>query len=638
MNRIEELEKLIPEYAKAYYSGESLVSDEEFDSLVDELRELSPESEVLNKTGWGYEPDRRKIPHKYNLHVGSLSKVKKVEDIPKNLQSLCRVSAKLDGISVVSYYEKGSRILALTRGNGYEGLDVTSKINIISPETIKLPYDFTGAVRGEVLCDNETWESLEERFKDNPSANSRNFTAGVMNRIEDDEDLKYLTYVVYKVIVDINTILGIRSDFHSHHLDFTKMTEFFATSKFAYVPYDICLNSSTLNEEYLKNLFDKFNETYPCDGLVLTKTSEVPYLLNNAINYEEVAYKFESESKEVIVTDVDWTASRTGRLVPRVWFDPVELSGAMVQKCTGFNAAFIRNNKISKGTKIRVCRSGEVIPHILEVLSSNGEAELPQTCPSCGGPLVWNGEDLICENENDSQLPYRFISVAGEYHGAGYSLYSKILELFEVTDYSSLLCFLRQLLDNKTEVDSKIDTHVSGSATQNLCKAVLNQIYEGISPRTFLVACNVKGLSWEVSKQLLAAYPEYLQDLRNSCVNYDRMWSISGFGRATIDTLQSYEERIKTLLKVVKIKEELTPEAEPVKSVFTVAITGSLSIKRSEFDKLLNEKGISQSSNFKEIKYLITNNPNSTSSKMKKAKDNGVEIISEQEFFEKFLK
>lgn len=632
---VEEIEKAISEYSKTYYTGDSLITDEEFDALVDKLSQICPESEVLSKTGWGYEPSNgKKIPHRYGLHVGSLSKIKSVSAIPESFSpEFCRISAKLDGISVVAYYENGRRVLALTRGNGNEGIDVTRKLDIISPQTKTLRIPFTGAVRGEVLCDNKTWNSLKEvRFKDNPSANSRNFTAGVMNRQGDDdkdEDLLKLRYVVYKIIADPQYRLVSRFTQTVDPCELQNMLQ-----EFDSVPAENRLTSSWC-EEYFIELFDKYCEVFPCDGLVITNLRNMTYESTGSVVYEERAYKFESESKKVVVTDIDWTASRTGRLVPRVWFDAVSLSGAMVRKCTGFNAAFIRDNKISKGAQIRVCRSGEVIPHILEVISTVGEAELPEVCPSCGDTLYWDGEDLVCSNESDRQLPYRFISVAGECHGAGYSLYSKILEVFKVEDFSSLLKFLETLKD-KSVVDSKIDNEVSGYSTQNLCKTILDKIREGVDPRTFLVACNVKGLSWTVTKQLVVAYPEYLQDLSQDTVDYDRIWGISGFGSATVNTLKDYSKRIKKLLEVVTIKES-APE-ETIETNFTVAITGSLSIKRSDFDKLLSSKGISQSSNFKEIKYLITNNPDSTSSKMKKARENGVEIISEKEFFEKFLK
>lgn len=639
MDEILNLESQIKEYAEAYYSGDALVSDEEFDALVERLKEISPESEVLKTPGWGYEPaENKKVPHRYGLFVGSLPKIKEGTALPSQWSTSLRVSAKLDGISVVSYYEKGHRVLSLTRGNGSQGLDVTKKINIISPETETLSKTFTGAVRGEVLCDVDTWKSLKEtRFKDNPSANSRNFTAGVMNRNEESDDLKNLKYVVYKIIADPERVLSSRID--SRYVDMDKMSD--TLKEFTFVPCRYINTSSEKTPETLKNLFEEFCKVYPCDGLVLTSMS-VTYD-KDTVQYEEIAYKFGSESKEVTVTKVTWTPSRTGRIVPRVWFDPVELSGAVVQKCTGFNAAFIKNNHIAKGAKILVCRSGEVIPHILKVITPSTEVKLlPTVCPSCGEDLYWKGEDLVCVNETGRQLPYRFLSVAGEIPGAGYSTYNLILDTFEVTDQTSLMNFLSLIKkywdteEKEQRIVSRIYDNVSGEATRDLCIKILDKIYQGIDSRTFLVACNIKGLSWEVSKNLMTNYPEFLKDATKTFINEDRLRKIPGVGSSMVATLRLYRRRICDLYLSTNVV-DYEPLSVP-SGGFSVAITGSLSIKRSEFDALLQSKGISQSSNFKEIKYLITNNPDTTSSKMRKAKENNVEIISESKFFEKFLK
>lgn len=367
IDRIKELESLITKYATSYYSGESDVSDEYFDSLVDELRTLNPDSEVLKKTGWGFSPSgSKKVKHLYGMHVGSLSKIHSASEFPERMipskdGEFCRVSAKLDGLSVVSYYSAGKRVLAVTRGNGEEGKDVTQKMRVIDPSTDELFFGFTGAVRGEVLIDNRTWDRIKDRYGDNPSANQRNVAAGIMNRNDNedqvDEDLKLLRYVVYKVVAceDVAYDGGFSIPL--------------TPDEFSKVPYVRLFkeNFEIDIDSQFETLLEKFREDFPCDGLVLTK-NYCTQTDKGEIVYDEVAYKFQAESKEVVVKEVTWSATRTGRVIPVVWFDPVPLSGALVQKATGFNARFILDNKIKKGVKILVTRSGEVIPHIMKVL------------------------------------------------------------------------------------------------------------------------------------------------------------------------------------------------------------------------------------------------------------------------------
>lgn len=636
LEEVKELEETIKRYAQSYYSGNAEVDDDYFDYLVDKLKEMSPESEVLNKTGWGYDPQGKKVSHLYGLKVGSLSKVKSVESIPERFSpAFCRVSAKLDGLSVVSYYNKGVRFKSITRGNGEAGQDVTDKINVISPDTFKLGYEFTGAVRGEVVMKNSTWKSIKEsRFKDNPSANPRNFASGVLNRDEISEDLSLLNYVVYKVVADPCRVLS--SSFNTDQLDFVKMTEFLSR-EFGKdsVPCTFAVPSSW-TEEFMKMTFSQFSQEYPCDGIVLTMMDNIKYD-KDCISHVEVAFKFEAESKEVVVTDVTWNATRTGRMMPRVWFDPVELSGAVVRKCTGFNAEFIKDNKINKGTVLRVCRSGEVIPHILEIVSNPcTEGLLTDTCPNCGGPLIWDGVDLVCPSENLDQLFYQFISTVGSIDGAGWSLYNSLIDLFEITSYGKFLNFLTLIKTDLDCLNQKVDSQVSGPVTRKKCKMILSKINSTIDPQTFLVGCNIAGISWKSAKSLLKDYPNFIKDVIVDRVNYDKIYEIPGLGNSAVTSLQSFEDRICDIATIVEVGDFVTQDE--VQSQFSVAITGSLSMKRADFDALLQSKGITQGSNFKEIKYLITNNPDSTSSKMKKAKDSGVEVISEEEFTEKFLK
>lgn len=631
MRTKEELESLIKSYAKTYYSDYSTVSDDYFDELVEELRRVDPNSKILVTPGWGYEPEGKKEKHLYGEITG-LPKIKKIEDIPEGYRPYhCRVSIKLDGLSAVSYYKNGKRFLSLTRGNGVEGKVVTDKIDMISPETKELPNNFTGAVRGELVISQTTWDIIKDHYKDNPSANQRNVASGIINRDYINEETKYVDYVVYKVIADPEGVID----------SFRSMESFLLYNNFKTVPEVYSTSRNEFSQSIFEEYYERFKQIYPCDGVVVTDYN-IFHEESGEIKYKEFAYKFKSDSEEVVVTDVTWSAGRTGRIVPRVWFNPVNLSGVQVQKCTGHNAAFIRDNQINKGTVIEVTRSGEVIPYIVKIVdNSNNEGLLPSTCPNCGVELTWKGDDLVCENENEDQLIYRFVSTAGSIDGAGWSLYNKILEIFEIKTFKDLVCFISDATKDYTDTRGEMTKNIiynsiSGKVTQQKCIKVVEKIIKGIYPSTFLVACNINGISWNTAECLVKSYPKYFKDLRQGCVDYDKLYSINGFGYATVQALKRFESRLRELARVCAITQ--VEEKREVSHQFSVAITGSLSMKRSEFDALLQSKGITQSSNFKEVKYLITNNPESTSSKMQKAINNGVEIISEEEFTKIFLK
>lgn len=635
--QINELESKIKQYAQSYYTGESEVPDEVFDSLIDNLKRINPNSEILTKPGWGYEPDGDKVSHLYNLTIGSLPKVKSVDNIStdKFLPSNCRVSAKLDGISVVSYYKDGRRFLSLTRGNGKEGKVVTDKIDIISPQTKELPQKFTGAIRGEVLFSNKNWELLKKNYEDKVT-NPRNVAAGIMNRDYIDAHTEYLSYVVYKVIVSEEKVFT--SNTNTNNTDmFRHMDSILLYNNFDRVP-EFTISRGQWYESDLIDCYSRFCLEYPCDGLVITD-KKIKSNNNYELEYNEFAYKFKSESEEVEVIDVDWNATRTGRIIPRIWIEPIQLSGVTVQKCTGHNAAFIRDNKINKGTIIEITRSNEVIPYCLGVVSNyNNEGLLPTTCPNCSAELVWKGEDLFCENENEDQMIYRFISTVGNIDGAGSSLYNKIIKLYGLTEFNDLLNFLDNLnSDNRRNLDIQINNEIGGEVTKEKCHKILDTISYNVNPVVFLVGCNVNGLSWKTADNLIKSYPEYVNDIILNTVDYDKISTIDGFGYTTIEVLKNFEYRISELAKRLNFNTK-DDKTDNIGTKFLVAITGSLSMKRSQYIKMLESKGFEISSNFKKIKYLITNNPESNSSKIRKAIDNNVEIISEKEFENNFLK
>ena len=161
--RIKELESLIPVYAKAYYEGEALISDLEFDKLTEELEMLDPDNKILHTAGWGgAESNGVKKEHKYGL-VGSLVKTREFIRIPEQFRNqTIVVSPKLDGLSLVAYYENGKLVSALTRGNGTVGIEQYDKAVRIIKYKQSIPSDFTGAIRGELLMPQIKWQELKD--------------------------------------------------------------------------------------------------------------------------------------------------------------------------------------------------------------------------------------------------------------------------------------------------------------------------------------------------------------------------------------------------------------------------------------------------------------------------------------------
>lgn len=366
---ISELEELVKVSAQHYYSGYPIISDKEFDDLIEYLKKIDPTNKLLTTTGWGFDPVKveygEKVTHHYQK-VGSIEdKPRKVEDIPINLRSsniTVRISAKLDGLSCVLYYKDGKMFQALTRGNGKLGIDITNKIHYIMREDVRyrsIP-GFTGAIRGELVISNENWKNIPASM--DPSKNPRNYASGLINSNFISDELKYVDLVVYKIIAWENC---------KEYMNTFSMTEKLV-NYFPHVVDELTINNGEkINESLLEELFNKFREKYPCDGCVITNNN-IKYRPNSAdFGYDEVAFKFEGEKVQTTVKYVEWNLSRTGCMKPIVHINSVILDGANISKCSGFNADFIIRNKIREGTEVIIERSGQVIPDIQEVLVDN---------------------------------------------------------------------------------------------------------------------------------------------------------------------------------------------------------------------------------------------------------------------------
>lgn len=631
-----DLERKIIEYATEYYTGKSTISDEMFDELVNKLKSENPDSEILNQTGWGYDPKNfkygTKIDHKYQ-EAGSIKrKPRSIDAIPDDFKSapLVRLSAKMDGLSVVIYVKNGLVYLALTRGNGVTGIDVTNKIHKILQNDEKystngIPSNFTGAIRGEVVMSNDNWNKFSEINSD--YEDSRNVASGIMNRNSVSDDLQYLSFVPYKI-----TAWEGNDGFFDLRGITTMIDKWFSNS----IQYDF-VNPSCLTQEFLENKFKEYNETYPSDGVVITKNTLATD--KNSLIYDEVAYKFIGDVAEVTVQGVEWNLTRTGMMKPVIIYEPVELSGAVCTRATGFNATFIRDNKIGKGAVLRIVRSGEVIPHILEVIEEADDCldSIPVNCPKCGSKLEFSGADLFCVNKEcfgagRSEL-HHWTNVVATVDGLGGKIKEDFFNEFNINSVEDLYSN-----EQWRVIDKGDDTSITNKKLVEMMDKALNQ---KVNVQQALVALSIPRLGWKSAEKLeesnlfvdLATYP--LMDDMNKELCKDRIRS--SVGVATMESIVSNEFKLGRLNffkgRVVSTNKETDKNKE---SKGFVVITGKLEFgTRKEFEKVIIDAGYELAGAVnKDVKYLITNTPDSGSSKNRKADELGVEKITEKEFME----
>lgn len=644
MNK-EELEAQISYYATKYYDGNPEISDEQFDMLVDRLRALDPNSSVL-RTGWGFEVNGDKVKHRYS-HIGSLDKTKTYDEIPDRFKNgTVFISPKLDGLSAVAYYENGKLVKGITRGNGEYGKDITNKLGIIIGNEI-FDKSFTGAVRGELIINETNWEKLQQKYSNLIAP--RNFAAGIINRKELDEDIQYIDMVVYKVVgQESKNLFTKRED----------MLQWLHTNFIHCIPiyYYPVLNKSSW-ETYHLNTFNEFKKLgYGLDGLVLSNSNITYNSKTNGYLYDEVAFKFPAESTTTTIKCIEWDLSRTQRLIPVAVIEPVELSGAIVERATCNNAKWVQDMELGSGAEIEICRSNEVIPQILSVLQPYN-VDLPTKCPVCGKNLVWEGVDLKCDNPNCTNIKLsdlqQWCENVGETDGLQWTLMKQYLDMYGVTDIDSLYAkqdFIWNDLNTK-----KL------SITELKVKDFFEKLYfKPVMLEIALVGLNIPRLGEQTAKILSKHFDVVYQllllsimlmysgvtmklddDNKPAIIGEDNRWVelrlLELVKEATTETILSNIQKFSALQYL------FSKDYSNTRIVYTkvsddvtyVAVTGALkTMKRKDFEKYIAKFGYELSSSLKKCKYLITNTPDSGSSKNKDAIKYGIEIITEQEFLD----
>lgn len=636
MMESEERKKLIQEASQAYYSeGTSPLSDAEFDALLEEERAENPNSPLLN-IGHGYVVEKDSTPgekykHKYGI-MGSLTKCHDYKELASSLKNSDKiaVSLKLDGLSVVLYYEDGTLYQALTRGDGITGIDITNKIQKIAPSYALLKdIEFTGAVRGEIVMPLNNFEVYSKTHID--AKNPRNTTAGLINSKDITDDLEYLEVVVYTVVgiepkeIYMHDTAGetyqYRTPFNDYSTMYAWLSENFGDS---HVVYKALFERDELGESRFNTMMDamraKFYGTYPADGLVLTNNKIT--ILNHEIIYDANAFKFKAESTETVITGIEWNLSKTKYLIPTLLVDSVQLSGTTVQRCTGNNAKYLVDNGIGIGAEVEILKSGEIIPKIEKIIKPT-ECILPDECPECHTKLIWDGVHLKCPNPDCSDIFMQDLLVWCNYiaptDGLGDTLKIKFFEEFGIKS-------IEDIYDSNTTVFS-----VSRGTQKSLFIDMFNKLKAGkVSIASALKALNIPRLG-EATSDILAHYPEDVRLLIEQKIPDSLEYKIGMANGASIKENLWKFARLNFIYKNIDFS-MTSDSSDKIK----VAITGSLSISRKQFESLLNANGFVLSDITKDTKYLITDNPNSGSSKNAKADKLGIEKITESAFRAKY--
>ena len=619
MNRVLELENLIIKHKSLYYSGSPEISDQQYDLIEEELKAIDPNNPVLSIVGTKID-ENNKVQHETKML--SLDKTYKEEDLYKwALEHETIGMQKIDGVSCSLVYENGKLVLAKTRGDGSFGEDITSKVLWIPniPKNISLTEKIE--VRGELFCfENKFFHLSEEMEKvglDKPTS-LRNIVAGLIGR----KDYVYLAKNLDFFAFDL---LG--------NNQITKEEQKFTLLKQNQIqtPEIIKIKNKKVANDLIKETELFMSEgDYQIDGIVFVYNDiELQNGMGETSHHPryKLAFKFQGETKSTTIKEIQWSVSRNGILTPVAKIKKTELSGANISSVTLHNYGMVKVHQLKCGDEIEIVRSGEVIPKFLRVVESSSENfKIPEKCPSCSTKIVIDDIRLICPN---TECPTKvkesilyFIQKIGiddlsskrldEMIKVG--LVKKIQDLYYLEEKDFLT------LDKvKEKLANKFYQNIRGSLNADL--------------PTFLSSLGIIGGGYNKCEKIVQSGIDTAEKVLG--LSFEHLMEIDSFAeKSSKDFLLSLETKKDLIRDLIKIgfnfkKKEISEN--PIKGK-KICITGSLSIKRSEMEKNLREKGaIIVNSVSKATDFLLTNDKESGSSKNKKAQSLGVTIISEED-------
>lgn len=362
----------------------TIMTDDMFDLIKDYLEIKNPNHPILTSIGASVVGDKVELPY----FMGSLDKIKSDDRLLDKFKQTytCSyiISDKLDGNSAMFYIDKDGSPKLFTRGDGTYGQDVSHLlpfINNIPKSTLNKGY----AIRGELIISRKDFQTVSTK-----GANARNMVAGILNaKIPDLQTAKLVQFVAYELV-------------NPKEVPESQMQ---TMSNLGFkVVHRVIISDHMLSNNYLSDfLIDRRkNSEFEVDGIVVMHNGSHNRIKENPKH----GFAFKSvqtmEKAEVVVTHIDWNLSKDGYMIPVVNFNAVHLAGVMIQKANGFNGKYIKDNKLGPGSRIIIMRSGDVIPYIVEVLSTSATGN--PSMPDIDYEWSKTGVDIIAKKENNSEV------------------------------------------------------------------------------------------------------------------------------------------------------------------------------------------------------------------------------------------
>lgn len=531
---IDELVAILKYLSDAYYNtGNTLISDINYDILKDALEERDPTNKFLTEIGAPIKVEKEQVKLPYSM--GSLTKVKpeknNLDGWLKTYQGPYVLSDKLDGISAQFWKKSDNEYKMYTRGDGDVGADISSMIPFLISKTIKLNDIPIGtSIRGEIIMSKKNFETIAADNK-----NPRNTVGGIVNSKTLDE-----TFVKMVKLCDFVTYAIINPRY--------KQDQQFKLLKnygFLVAEYKIV---KEINYDFLSDYLKKRREdsNYEVDGIVVADDGEVyPHTSGNP-DYA-FAYKTILADQVAIATIVKviWNVSMDAYLKPTIEIKPINLVGTTITYATAFNAQFVEENKLGPGAKVKLVRSGDVIPYIMEVVEPAKTAQMPEY------PYVWTPShvDIILQDIHGAmgdiitvkKLEHFFKKIGAKFISEG------ILTKLVAAGYKTLKDILMADKSKLAQIDG-----IGKKLVDKIFKSVIDALNNS-DLATLMAASHIfgRGLGEKKIYEITAIYPNILNEKWTKKQFLTNILAINGFSDLTagrfVDNFAEFKEYLKEL-------------------------------------------------------------------------------------------
>lgn len=646
--RIRELVDKLNEYSKAYYVLDApKISDKEYDELYDELLRLEEQSGIILPDSptqrVGGDPLPCFEPHTHIHRLWSLDKVRTREDLIDwgrrveriaESQQLPKVKYaleyKFDGLTINLTYEGGRLITGATRGNGIVGEDITPQIKTIRTVPLTIPFKGKMEVQGECYMKLSVLDEIN-KTTDEKLKNARNAAAGALRNLDPRITAKRrLDCYCYNV----GYIEGKKLETQDEMLGFLRENGFTVSDYLVF-----CDNIDTVCDE-----IDKAEESRPhldflIDGMVVKVRD---FATREALGATEkfprwaMAFKFAAEETTTTVRDITWEVGRTGKLTPRASFDPVELAGATIRHATLNNFDDIQRKRVGIGSRVFIRRSNDVIPEILSAVEGDvpeRQVEKPTVCPACGAHVEHRGVHLYCTNS---------LSCAPQIAGRLAHYASRDAMDIDTFSEKTAALFVEEL-----KLKSIPDLYDLGPqdymGLQGFGERRINNLMAAIERSkdctlgAFIFAIGIPNVGAKTAKDLARRFGT-IEALRSATV--EQLTEVPDVGEIVAQSIVEFfaDPSIATqvdrlLAHGVKPRPEEVQQDSPI-SGKTIVVTGTLEkLDRRQAEALIESLGGKAAGSVsKKTDYVLAGE--SAGSKLTKARELGVRVLNEQEFFE----